>query len=271
MLRSACRNIFLVVIAVFLPAMNIMQVSAVEPTAKIIPTEGTVYTDIFLQIRGLEKFLEGDNWPGYRDMEMYLYWDDKPVFLGLSDPGSGDKNMHYFDVHLSPPNEHPYSDLGNHTIFIEIFQDWTKFLCNFTLAFEITEYLRCAEWFALNATYHNLLADYNALNASYYSLQAQHNDLTNTYQELLGDYNTKLANYSSLSTSYESLCDSYDTLETNYDSLQSNNNALTTSYNALAGELTSARYLGYAFIATTMILIATTVYFAARKPKTKTA
>ena len=261
-MKLRCGSLFLFPILVLMLAMNVSNVCAVEPTAKIVPTEGTVYTDIFLQIRGLEKFLEGDNWPGYRDMEMYLYWDDKPLILGLGDPGSGDKNMHYFDVHFSPPNEHLYSDLGIHTIFIEIYQDWTKFLCNFTLTFEIIEYLPCDEYLALNSTYSTILANYTAL-------QAQHNDLTNTHQELLADYNAKLANYSSLSESYDSLCTSYDALETNYNSLQSNNEELATSYGDLIGELTATRNLSYVFITTTIILIATTVYFARRKPKVK--
>jgi len=264
------RSYFLFPILVSMLSLNVAYVSAVEPTAKIVPTEGTVYTDIFLQIRGLEKFLEGDNWPGYRDMEMYLYWDDKPLILGLGDPGSGDKNMHYFDVHLSAPNEHPYSDMGNHTIYIEIYKDWAQYLCSFTLTFEIIEYLPCDEYLTLNATYNSLLAEYKTLNNSCNSLQAQYNDLTNTYQELLADYNAKLANYSSLSTSYESLCDSYDTLETNYNLLQSSNDKLTTSYNDLIGEMATARNLGYVFITTTMIFIAMTVYFAARKPRTTT-
>jgi hypothetical protein len=256
-------SLFLFLMTTLLLTLNVAETSAVEPTAKIVPTEGTVYTDIFLQIRGLEKFLEGDNWPGYRDMELYLYWDDKPLILGLSDPGSGDKNMHYFDVHLSAPNEHPYSDLGNHTIYIEIYQDWAKYLCNFTLTFEIIELLPCNEYLALNSTYSVLLANYSSLNASNNALQTQYNDLNNTYHELLADYYMKLANYSSLSTSY-------DSLSTSYDSLQSNNDKLTTSHNAIIGELGSTRNLGYVFMATTMFLLATAVYFAVRKPKITT-
>jgi hypothetical protein len=221
----------------------------------LYPSNGSVSTDILL-----EAYVPINS-------RNNIFWDDTAIAL---DARRGQEN-YALVMHIKAPNQHPYSDLGNHTVTVESFYwDGSDKVMYMNATFEITEYLPCDEWLALNATYYALLDDYNALNASYYALQAQHNDLTNTYQELLGDYNTKLANYSSLSTSYESLCDNYDTLETNYNSLQSNNDELTTSYNALTGELATARNLSYVFTATTMILIATTVYFAVRKPKMKT-
>ena len=247
-------------ILVLMLAINVSYVSAVEPTAKIVPTEGSVYTDIFLQIRGLEKFLEGDNWPGYRDMEMYLYWDDKPLILGLSDLGSGDKNMHYFDVHFSAPNEHPYSDLGNHTIYIEIYKDWAAFLCNFTLTFEIVEYLPCDEYLALNATYSELLSNYTNLLDNYNSLVAN-------YSTLNDDFTSLSANYEGLFGSYDGLNSTYYNLQRNYDSLSSSYDTLEASYSALIEEMSSARNLSYVFITTTIILAATAIYLALRRTR----
>jgi predicted nuclease with TOPRIM domain len=229
-----------------------------EPTATIHPSEGTVYTDIFLQVRGLEVFVEGDNWPGFRDMELYLYWDNEPLILGLSDPGSYDSNMHYFDVHLSPPNKHPLSDLGNHTIYIEIYKDWVTYLCNFTLTFEIIEYFPCDEWLALNATYTSLLAnysdllnDYNQLLADHNTLQANYNNLQSTYNSLLADYNNLLSSYNTLTADYDSLSSNYNELESSYENLsstysdflavysqlQSNYDSLQGNYDSLSGAL----------------------------------
>ena len=178
-------------------------------SAELYPSQGSVNTEIFLKVRGIGG-------------KLYLYWDG--ILLGTYTDGFYE-NLPGFDIYFYPPNEHPLSDLGNHTVFLEF---WWKYwdgqyytvYWNTTLNFEITEYVPCPEYLALNSTYSALLADYSNLNASYSALQAQYNDLTNTYQELLSDYNAKLANYSSLSESYDSLCASYDALETNYNSLQ---------------------------------------------------
>jgi hypothetical protein len=222
----------------------------------LYPSNGSVTTDILL-----EAYVPINS-------RNNIFWDDIAIAL---DVHRGQENYPLV-MHIKAPNEHPYSDLGNHTITVESFYwDGSDKVTYMNATFEITEYLPCDEWLALNATYYALLSNYNALNASYYALKAQHDALNDTYQELLSDYNTKLTNYNSLSTSYESLCDNYDTLETNYDSLQSNNNELTTNYNTLTGELANARNLGYLFIATTMIFTAATIYLAVRKPKTKTA
>lgn len=246
MMKVLRKGLFLVPILISMLVLNMPRVAAVEPTATIHPSKGTVHTDIFLQVRGLEKFVAGDNWPGFRDMELYLYWDGKPLILGLSDPGSYDSNMHYFDVHFSPPNEHPLSDLGNHTIYIEIYKDWVNYLCNFTLTFEIIEYYPCDEWLALNATYHDLLSDYNglldnynSLSSDYNAIQANYNTLQNNYNSLLADYNDLLDSYSTLATDYDYLSSSYSDLESSYESLSSTYSDLLDIYGQLQSDYDS--------------------------------
>jgi len=96
--------------------------------------------------------------------------------------------------------------------------------------------------------YHNLLADFDALNMSYISLDSSYNNL--------------ISDYANLQSSHNQLNSSYTTLQDSYNELQSDREAITN-------ELSTIRNLMYIFITTTMILIATTVYFATRKPKTK--
>jgi hypothetical protein len=233
-------------------------------SAILYPAHGTVNTEVFLQVRGIGGTL-------------YLFWDD----ILFDTYTANVQDFPGFDIYFHPPNEHPYSDLGNHTVFLHV---WWKYWdghdyyveWNCTLTFKITEQPPCQEYLALNATYYDLLADYNALNDDYNALQAQHNELTDSHEELLADYNTKLANYSSLSGSYNSLCTNYDALQTNYDSLhsnydslQSNSEQMAINYGNLTNELTAARTLGYVLLITTMILVGTTLYTAVRKPKQK--
>ena len=243
--------------------------NAQEPYAKMFPLEGNVFTNIYIMVRGTESFGEGKI-----DYYAYVFWDDfyvgkygqvwsTPPPLGFAVP------LGIFDIFFNPPNKFPYSNQEVHNVTVEVWRE-AAFGYNFSLSFKIAPYIPCPEYLALNATYHDLLANYTNLSANYNSL------LTN-YTDLLADYNVKLANYSSLSKSYDSLSSSYDALETdydslksNYDSLQSNNANLTTSYSALVGELAATRNLGYIFITTTMVLVATTIFFAARKPEAKT-
>jgi hypothetical protein len=43
------------------------------------------------------------------------------------------------DIHINAPNKYPYSNLGNHTIYIEIWNVDT-FCTNFTLTFQVIKY-----------------------------------------------------------------------------------------------------------------------------------
>jgi len=123
--------------------------------------------------------------------------------------------------------------------------------------------------------YYELLEAYNALLADY-------QDLNSTYHELLNDYSELQSNYDSLNLTYYELAQNhtllqniFDSLMTSYSELQEQYSSLNSTYNELQleqepiiNELNNVRNLMYIFIAATIILIATTVYFAIRKPKT---
>ena len=96
--------------------------------------------------------------------------------------------------------------------------------------------------------YHNLLADFDALNMSYISLNS-------SYNNLISDYDNLQSSYNQLNSSYTAFQDSYNELQSNQEAIKS--------------ELANIRNIMYIFITTTIILIATTVYFAIRKPKIK--
>lgn len=100
-----------------------------QPTADIYPTQGSIYTDIFLQVRGIGGQLD-------------LFWDDK--LIGVYDENFyGD--MMGFDIHFSPPDEYPYSELGIHNVSVQIWWrhwdgEWYITEQDFTLQFEIVDY-----------------------------------------------------------------------------------------------------------------------------------
>ena len=67
---------------------------------------------------------------------------------------------------------------------------------------------------------------------------------------------------------YDELTVNYNDLQTKYNSLNGTYNDLKSKHETIIGELAIFRNLTYALIITTMALLATTVYFAKRKPKT---
>jgi len=71
-----------------------------------------------------------------------------------------------------------------------------------------------------------------------------------------------LANYTELQSKYDNLVASYNSSQTELDDLQS-------KYNALTNELNITRNIMYAFLITTIVFIATTLYIVIRKPKVK--
>ncbi|MEM3703358.1 MAG: hypothetical protein QXX79_02905 [Candidatus Bathyarchaeia archaeon] len=251
-----------------------------QPYFTVYPTEGSVTTDIFLQIRGL---------PGTQFYEYYylsIFWDD--ILLEIFPDNSGTYD-HYFDTHFSPPKSGKYSALGNHTVYFEVWNAGrnTMFI-NATFVFTIIEYFPCPEYVALNATYYSLLGNYSSLLGDYNTLLADYTELLDDYDSLSTNYYDLLDDYTSLSANYNDLldkCDSlaryydflnssyyelksvFDTLKSDFNSLKSSNENLTSSYNTLVGEVSSARNLNYIFTATTLILMITTIYFAIRKPK----
>lgn len=108
------------------------------PWATINPQEGSILTSIFLKVGDLGIYGGGNT------LSLYLYWDDYPAIQGVGsgwyNGQSGNSPLPYFNINFSCPNVAPYSNLGNHTIFIQILLDESTPVQNFTLAFNVTEY-----------------------------------------------------------------------------------------------------------------------------------
>ncbi len=129
-------------------------------------------------------------------------------------------------------------------------------------------------YYELLENYNSLLADYQSLNTTYYQLLDDYAVLISNQSQLQSDYNLLNSTFHSLQLDYTGLQADYISLQNSYDDLHSNFNSLNTTYNELrlkqeatTNELNNIRNLMYTFIATTAILIATTVYFVRRKLK----
>jgi len=133
-----------------------------------------------------------------------------------------------------------------------------------------------ADYQSLNSTYYELLDEYDELLADCNSLNSTYHALLFSYMELLADYDSLQTNYTNLQSDYNSLNSSLNDLQEDYYTLNSLYNTLNATYNELKSEQEAAfselytiRDLMYVFIATTIILTVTTIYFATRKPKTR--
>ncbi len=122
--------------------------------------------------------------------------------------------------------------------------------------------------------YNQLLAEYASLNSSYSTLLSDYAQLQEDYDSLNSSYNNLQVDYNSLSSRFDGLKSDYDSLRVRYDGLNSSYNSLNTAYTELKSkqeatmtELNNIRNLTYIFVTTTIVFIATTVYFAKRKPK----
>jgi len=109
-----------------------------------------------------------------------------------------------------------------------------------------------------------------------YSHSTQEVVMTTESYELLNEYLQLLANFDSLNSTYHELLDDYALLQGSYNSLNSTYNDLLAAYDqmqpdyeAATNELSNIRNLMYVFIVTTIVLTATVVYSAIRKPKIK--
>ena len=127
-------------------------------------------------------------------------------------------------------------------------------------AFRVT-YLRNKPYEDLQVAYNQLLADYNSLLSNYNQLLADYDSLQTGYNNLQADYSTLQTNYNSLNSTYQSLLSGYSSLQTSFNELKS-------KYE-FAGETANALDLMYVFIETTVIFIATTIYFVIRKREPK--
>jgi len=88
------------------------------------------------------------------------------------------------------------------------------------------------------------------------------------YTEVQGEYDSLLAKINDIQEQINSLNLTCDNLR---DQIESLNSTVTSKQEAVINELSAFKNITYMFITTTIILIATTVYFATRKPKVKTA
>lgn len=131
----------LLVVSILILVISVPKACAQEPTADIYPSKGSVFTDIYLQVR--YDYME--------DGQLYLFWDG---LLILEDVAQNFQTG--FDVHFYPPNIYPYSELGNHSIHLQI---WYNVIVeeprihkeprfyNSTLTFEIVQYFPpTSEW-----------------------------------------------------------------------------------------------------------------------------
>jgi len=245
----------------------ILKANALEPYIRLYPSQGSVLDTVRLEYRAEFNAYEG----------IWIYYDDLCIASGLSQT-FGAPPIYGLDYDFSPPNRHPYSDLGIHNITLKA---WTgdpipQQVLVMNATFEIIEYVPCDDYLALNATYYDLLANYTKLVGDYNSLLANYSALLANHNTLLDEHNSLLSNYNSLSANYSGLLDTFNQLEFNYDNLRGSYNGLNanyyslqTNYNALVGEIATTRNTGYLFAVTTLILIATTVYLAVRRPKLK--
>ena len=188
----------------------------------------------------------GNYWTDYTDADLYngAYQNE------TGSDGIGD-NPYFIDAH----NEDDYPLMTPITpLYYELLEAYNALL---------------ADYQDLNLTYYGLLSDYaelqsnyNSLNLTYYELAQNHTLLQNSFDSLTTSYNELQGQYTSLNSTYNDLLTSYNSLQADYDELQ-------LGQEPIINELNNVRNLMYVFITTTVILVATTVYFALRKPKTK--
>jgi hypothetical protein len=277
-----------------LAGMIIAQVNAQGDTfeAEMLPSQGNANTIILIRFRTLNASV------GAVD-KADIFWDNSTIALNQQGVLGADNSYNY-DVTV--PTLPPLSDVGNHTIRVDSFVfNYGQVTFNFN--FTITEFIPSPEYLALNATYYSLMANYTDLLGNYSARTAEYtsllsnysqtvqnlnslftdfNSLTTNYNSLTANYNTLVANYLSLNqvstslqgnytglqSNFESLSSNYDALRQDYNSLNSSYDSLKTSYDAAIGQLAFNRNLNYILITSTIILAATTYYFATRKHKT---
>jgi len=120
-------------------------VSSADTTVRLSPSSGSLLTNIFLQVR----------YSGHAGI-LYLFWDGKSVLTGVSQNLNDQNLVLGFDITFNPPNLHPYSELGIHQVYIEIYykafveqpslHEEPRFF-NTTLSFEIVKYYPpTSEW-----------------------------------------------------------------------------------------------------------------------------
>jgi len=212
------RRLWLIPLISFLLTLSIPK-GYCEFGVDLYPSKGTAFTDILL-----EAYVPINS-------RNNIFWDDVVIAL---DVRRGQENFP-LTLNIKCPNQHPYSDLGNHTITVESFYwDGSDKVAYGYATFEIVEYFPCDEWLALNATYNYLLANYSDLSNDYDSLLADYNALQVDCNTLQNDYNSLLANYNNLLDSYNTLASNYDSMNSSYYELKNNFDSLNSTYHDLS-------------------------------------
>lgn len=116
----------------------------------------------------------------------------------------------------------------------------------------------------MKTTYHELETNYQSLNATYFSLNTGYQNLSLIFSQLQNSYNGLIESYTSLQSIHNSLTLNYAQLQGNYTQLVSSYSDLQTDHSNLSTDLTNYRNLTYAFVITTIVFLALTVYFARR-------
>ena len=93
------------------------------------------------------------------------------------------------------------------------------------------------------------------------------NPFVSLYYELLKKRNELLKDYQRLNSTYHELLNAYEQLNSTYTTLQDSYNELQSKQETIKNELINTRNLMYTFMATTIILIITTICLAKRRPK----
>jgi hypothetical protein len=195
-------------------------------------------------------------------------WPRHLVALENRDMDLGEVEDQYFNVSI-PESVDPGLLHGHIYCSWKVWRNssWQEQSIAFFDAHRVT-YLRNKPYEDLKVTYNQLLANYSSLLSSYDQLlkdynylQTSYNDLENSYNSLQANYNALLTDHNNLQTDYDSLNSTYYNLLSDYSSLQTSFNELKSKYE-FGGETASTLNLMYVFIETTVIFIATTIYFA---------
>ncbi|MEM2319282.1 MAG: tannase/feruloyl esterase family alpha/beta hydrolase [Candidatus Bathyarchaeia archaeon] len=147
---------------------------------------------------------------------------------------------------------------GSDTVKVTAFdleQEYDKLLLNYTALKD--DYARLQEQFTalqqnysdLNSAYSSLANEHKNLQSNYTTLKSEYTELNQTLKQIQSELNGLKANYTLLKVNYGQLQSSYETLQQDYAGLK------------------NWQYATYAFIVLTFVSIATTIYFARKKPK----
>ena len=127
-------------------------------------------------------------------------------------------------------------------------------------------HVRTITYDELTALYDELLTNYSTLQTDNDQLLTSYVALNATHSSLVSEYGSMQTDYDLLNSSYDSLVTSYDSLTSNYDSLQEDYAYVKTKYDGSLGELNIVRILMYVFTVTTIVFVATTLYFKKKSP-----